>query len=374
MKLNNRSSFSLQFILVSALLAGCGNTANLPASNNNSDNAAITESTTVGEEVLAEVPSPAPSPTYPFMEMKSDDSETPEAQSLGTVGEDWSFESAADRQVIFDGNPIERSIRFFGAEGINEYGYFLLVNGFIQPYQVIETNQRIDPPPLNQELTMARLNVPDGDEVEMTVSFTPSTGQIGDKLCLASFIVNYPDFIPESEVENSPPSLSRYVKLLGGYSRPLAIVMEENSDNSLSSLNVGPDVSQDERSQMEKDTDAPQFYLYSQDDPSKTKWPQLLNTDNGKLNLTFSVIGGQEQDYRVTVFVNAQPVEIEGYGSFLIHTQLDKMVSHSFTLDFSGYDQPSTVFAILVSVTDRCVLEGQNFYLIQSQPPITVMN
>lgn len=373
MKFNKSLSFFLQLILVSALLAGCGNLANTPIANNNVETAAITETTTADEGDMVEVPTFAPSPTYPFTEMNSDEIETTEVASLGTVGEDWSFDSV-DQQVIFDGNPIEGRIRFFGAEGINEYGYYLMVNGFIQPYQVIETNQLNDPPPLNQELTMTRLIVPDGEEVEMTVSFMPSTGQIGDVLCLGDFIVNYPDFIPEIDVLDL--SLERYVKMLAGYGRPLEIVMAENSENSLSSLKVELEVSQGNRSQMEEIEDNPEFYLYSKDDPSKTKWPEQLNTDNGKLNLTFSVAGGQERDYRVTVFVNGRPVEIDGYDSFLISTQLDKTVSHSFTLDFSGNHRPSTVFAILVSVSDQCGIgtQGEYYHLIQSQPPITVVN
>ncbi len=248
----------------------------------------------------------------------------------------------------YDGQPIEFTFEIVGLGTETELGFMFFLDGVLQPYQIVKTTQtENDPPAIEQEMTLSTHRMRANETVEFTVSFIPVTGKAGETLGLERIFLFKPSFIPESETQ----SFGIYQD--GDLQEMPPVVMKRDAPQASSSTFV--EVMTKPIPESEKQPTAnnptgrvehPNFRLTE----GKTSYPNVLHSSNGQVELTASIWGGVEADYRVTLLVNHQSVKINGQPDFMMRVPYDKVASYTFSIDTRGFARFNSLYAVILPV------------------------
>ncbi len=316
------------FVLITLILVGC-----LPA--------ATRLAPTLSENPF-EAKTTTPSSTNPL-----EQAETGNGVRLGGYGAGPISLDPLKDTLTYDGEPIQITYMLQGTGSDTEVGLMLFLDGIIQPHQVIKTSQQDGPPKIGQVILMSKHRVAANERVEFTISFTPVTGLAEEELGLNAIVLFEPSFVPKNENQ----TFGIYQD--GRFQIPIPIIMKIDAPQHIEDFTV--DVETAPIPQSEKDANQlnpsgrdsqPKFLFYS----GESLYPDTLVAQNGQIEMMTSVYGGIEADYRVTVFVNNQPVSIAGYPDFLIRTHYDQISTYRFTLDVHDYGRINSLYAIFVPV------------------------
>ena len=270
-----------------------------------------------------------------------------EGGRIGGYGKGF-LDPPKDFTFTYDGEPIQLSCYIHGSGSDTEVGLMLFLDGVPQPYQIIKTSQQEDAPETGQEVLMSKHRVSSDGRIEFTVSFTPVTGSAGDELGLVEVTLWEPSFVPKTENERFGLYQS------AGFNTPLTVLMKTDAPQQAEDYAaevVTEPIPPSEKKEINElnpsGRTSPQFNLYT----GEFNWATAaLFTKNGKIDLALSGWGGIEADYRVTVFVNHQPVSIAGHPNFLLRTHYDQISTYKFTLDVHDYDRLNTLYAVVVPI------------------------
>ncbi len=249
--------------------------------------------------------------------------------------------------LLYSGEPIHLSYFLQGTGSETEVGLMLFLDGVLQPHQIVKTNQQGDAPPPAQEMVMSKHRVSGDGRIEFTVAFTPLTGAAGDEFGLNAIFLFEPSFSPDTE------SQTFGVYHDGRFQIPLRVIM--NTSAYQQAEYYAGDVETMPIPQSEKNSDElnpsgrisqPHFLFYAGD----SYYPNKLIANNGQIELTASIYGGIEAAYRVTVFLNHQPIKIAGHPHFIITTHYDQVSTYRFTLDVHDYGRLNSLYAVMVPV------------------------
>lgn len=249
--------------------------------------------------------------------------------------------------LLYSGEPIQISYFLQGTGSETEIGLMLFLDGVLQPHQIVKTNQQGDAPPPAQEMLMSKHRVSGNGRVEFTVAFTPVTGAAGDELGLNAVFLFEPSFFPGTENQTFG------VYHDGRFQIPLSVIM--NTSAHQQAEYYAGDVETTPIPQSEKNSDElnpsgrisqPHFLFYAGD----SYYPNKLIANNGQIELTASIYGGIQAAYRVTVFINNQPIKIAGHPHFIIATHYDQVSTYRFTLDVHDYGRLNSLYAVMVPV------------------------
>ena len=247
--------------------------------------------------------------------------------------------------LTFTGEPIQVAFFLQGTGSDTEVGLILFLDGVVQPHRLIKTSQKEVSSESDQDLIMSKHRVSSDGRTELTVSFIPVTGRVGEVLGLTRLFLFEPSFAPETENQSfgiyqdgSPYLLAPVIM-----EKDAPQITEENvadvktspippSEKQANELNPSGRISQ------------PQFLFYS----GELLYPNKLVAENGQIDLTISIYGGIEADYRVTVFLNHQPINVVGHPDFIVRTYYDKISTYIFTLDVRGYSRLNSLYAVIV--------------------------
>ncbi len=249
--------------------------------------------------------------------------------------------------ITFAGEPIQVSFFLQGTGTDTEVGLILFLDGVVQPHRVIQTSQKEGSSESDQDLIMSKHRVSSDGRTEFTVSFIPATGRVGEVLGLTRLFLFEPSFAPETEnqsfgiYQDGSPYLLAPVKM----EKDAPQLAEENladvktspippSEKQANELNPSGRISQ------------PQFLFYS----GELLYPNKLVAENGQIDLTISIYGGVEADYRVTVFLNHQPINVVDHPNFIVRTYYDRISTYTFTLDVREYSRLNSLYAVIVPI------------------------
>jgi len=288
----------------------------------------------------------------PSEQTDSGGEQSSEGQRIGGYGiGPIDFDPLEDDTLTYDGEPIQLSYYLEGTGSDTEVGLMLFLDGVPQPHQVIESSQQDGRIDADQEVLLSKHRVSSDGRIEFTVSFTPVTGSAGDDLGLFGVFLWEPSFVPETEDKGFGiyQDASFYI--------PLTVIMETDApqytENYAPAIETEPIPQSAKEISQNKDLDASgrvrqaDFNLYT----GEFNWSNVnLFAENGKIDLELSGYGGTETDYRVTIFVNHEPVSIAGQQSFLMGIHNDKMSKYKFTLDIHDYDRLNTIYAMIIPV------------------------
>ena len=304
----------------------------------------------------------SPIDTNPFEETVEDEeqSQVDESVNLGGYGMGpIGFDPLQNPTFIYTGAPINLSFFYEGTGSDTEVGLMFFLDGIAQPYQIIETSHPDETSVTNQDVYLSKFQLSSDIRIEFTVSITPVTGSVGDEFGLFPVTLFEPSFMPVSEKGNFG------IYHNASFYLPIAIHMETDTLQQSEDFIVNTDLApipdyKKENASLDASgrINQPVFTFYAGDFLSWRE-PQLL-TENRKIDMHLSGFGGIEATYRVTVFVNHQPVPIEGHENFLIETHYDQVSTFTFTLDLSGYDRMNSLYAIIVPVGES--YKNQDIY------------
>ena len=282
----------------------------------------------VPEERLA---TPSPPPPDPFADADADAREL-SSKYLGSFSiKPMNYDPFAEGLLVYDGTPIELTFQLEGDVRETNVGMAFFIDGAVQPHQVIRSTQTLDGLRPADELQAVSVHrIAPEETIELTVRFTPTTGKKGETLGFARMAMFKPLYLPASEAEtfgvfqDGHPADYGAVRFEadapGTVESPAAAVQSAPIPESWKMVMEGNPTGRIQH---------PQVRLNDGSDEFTTR----LRFFGGKVPLRIQLWGGAESDYRVTVFVNHVPVEINGSESFMIRSRQDQVVSWNFELD-----------------------------------------
>lgn len=249
--------------------------------------------------------------------------------------------------LTYDGNPIQLSYFLQGTGSNTEVGLMLFLDGVPQPHRVVKNNQQDDLFIGGQKVLMTNHRVSGNGRTEFTVEFTPVTGSSGEEIGLHAIFLFEPSFVPKTE------SQTFGVYHDGRFQIPLSVIMKTDApsqaENYAVSIETTP-IPQSEKINDELNPSGrisqPHFLFYS----GESYYPNKLVAKNSQIELTTSIYGGVEADYRITIFVNHQPIMIGGHHNFLMRTHYDQISTYRFTLDLRNYNRINSLYAVIIPV------------------------
>jgi PAS domain-containing protein len=185
-------------------------------------------------------------------------------------------------------------------------------------------------------------------------------GKAGDKVGIYICGIIYPGFQPESEEE---PSYQYYGKLLQTVPQQVRFEADAKAGEQEALFTVdGQAIPEEIENTYEAifgvslaDAVSGQGYveLYKEDSEEA-----YITGEPGELTLHFQMYGGEAGTYRTTVFVNHEPVMVDGKD--YIETQLEEntMSQCDVTLDVSGLSERNTIYAVTVPADENYLEYG----------------
>ncbi len=214
----------------------------------------------------------------------------------------------------------------------------------LQPYQIVKTTQTENAPATGQEMTMSTHQLSTGKWINLTIAFTPMTGKAGQTLGLSRLVIFKPSFMPQDETQ----SFGIYQD---GHPVPLPpVIMKQDAPEQGEHTVVEVMTEPIPESSKHLDADNPTgriAHLNFLFNDGKTNYINILKATGGQTELTTSIWGGVDADYRVTVFVNHQPVKVNGQTDFVMKTYFDKISSFTFTLDTHEFGHLNSLYAVI---------------------------
>lgn len=269
------------------------------------------------------------------------------AMEIGGFSYGWPDE----RDVFpYSGEPLEIPFHLTGSmDSTQEVGLLLLVDGIAQPYSaVFPDGTKLD------EAYMQTFKLEKDVENRFNMVFQPVTGKTGDSLSIQAITILRPSYLPAG-IEN--PNYGFYHA--SNLTIPLRIAYEADAlaenKRSGSDQYVITDIPKsvaDTNEYFGMDAGAGDVLdtvnglsIVSADG----KDSPFLSSENGFVTFKVRLYGGPEADNNITVFVNHQPVQINGADYLAVRTVKGKMVEATVTLDVSSFGKLNTLYAIASS-------------------------
>jgi hypothetical protein len=264
------------------------------------------------------------------------------SQSMVGAPEDYTF--------TYEGEPIQLSYYLEGTGFDTEIGAMFFLDGVLQPHTIVTTTEENPEQEAGQEVLMSKHRVSKDGRIDFTFSINPVTGKAGDELGLLSAFMWEPSFMPDDEKGNFG------IKGDASFYIPLTVIMKTGAPQQAESYAaeiVTEPIPQSEKEHRQSDMnssgriDQTSFNLYT----GEYNWSTNgISATNGKIDLELCGYGGMETDYRVTIFLNHEPVTIAGRQDFLMGLHYDQMSKYKFTLDIRDYQRVNTLYAMIVPV------------------------
>ncbi len=266
------------------------------------------------------------------------------AMEIGSFSYGWPDE----RDVFtYSGEPLVIPFKLTGTtEGSpQEVGLLLFVDGIAQPYSAVLS----DGTELADAYMQTFMLEQDVENI-FDLVFQPVTGRAGDNLSIQAVTILRPSYLPEG-AEN--PNYGLYHS--ANMTIPLQIAFEKDAPaegqntaaNSYEIVDIPKSITDsDEYFGLENSKDT---NIYLSVIPAEDENSSVIYSRDGSVTFKVRLYGGPEADHNITVFVNHQPVQVDGAASLLVRTQKDKMVEATITLDASAFGVNNTIYAIASS-------------------------
>lgn len=265
------------------------------------------------------------------------------AMEVGSFSYGWPDE----RDVFsYSGEPLEIPFMLRGTlENPQEVGLLLFVNGIAQPYSAVLAD--------GTELAdayMQTFNLEQDVESIFNLVFQPVTGKAGDNLSIQAVTILKPSYLPEG-AEN--PNYGFYhsanitIPLQIAFEKDAPVEGQKTAANSYEIVDIPKSITDsDEYFGLEnsRDTNTALSIIPVEDENGS-----VIYSKNGAATFKVCLYGGPEADHNITVFVNHQPVQVDGADYLAVRTQKDKMVEATITLDASVFGEINTIYAIASS-------------------------
>ena len=252
----------------------------------------------------------------------------------------------ADKEIYeYNGNDVKIPFYLENQGEKNEenanIGVMLFVDGNVQDYHIEE----------NEEAkVMEKIVLKPKERKEFELIFKPVSGKKGEKVGVIPVTIWNPDSLPEEK----NPIWGNNQQL--GANIPLEIYMKKDGINKLQSTSKNVEVTDIPEDILEEYKETYVNDVYDSLDASVNfimesgvKDKQLLYAKRGKVPVKLKIYGGKNVNEKITVFVNNNPVKIDGKDYIKVNTQKGKMITIKTNLDLKGYDRLNSIYAIVMT-------------------------
>lgn len=271
--------------------------------------------------------------------------DNPSDNEMGAA--EFGLQDPMDTVYTYQGEPLEIPFSITGASsGITtEIGVLLFVDGVAQPYSAVYEDGTV-----LEENYMQVFNLDYEQKENFNMVFQPVTGTSGETVPVMAVTILEPSFVAEG------PDNPRY----GFHHQESATTSRQISfaaDAPEQTLAV-PDIDYKvlDLSQDILDT----LTAWGATDSLDTTATLSLGVEDGNYiqadgktaTITVQLYGGPEADFNITLFINHQPIQLNGADYFSVRTVKNKMVEAAFQIDTSELGTLNTVYAIAVTPED----------------------
>lgn len=265
------------------------------------------------------------------------------AMEVGSFSYGWPDE----RDVFpYSGKPLEIPFKLTGTmESPQEVGLLLYVDGIVQPYSAVLSD--------GTELTdayMQTFKLEQDVENIFNLVFQPVTGKAGENLSIQAVTILRPSYLPEG-AEN--PNYGFYhsanitIPLQIAFDKDAPAEEQKASSNSYEVVDIPKSITDsDEYFGLENSRDTNTVLSVI---PAEDENGSVIYSKDDTVTFKVRLYGGPEANQNITVFVNHQPVQIDGADYLAVRTQKGKMVEATITLDASVFGESNTIYAIASS-------------------------
>lgn len=292
-------------------------------------------------EKITDEPATFTSESGDLSDLFEDDSS---AMEVGSFSYGWPDE----RDVFpYSGKALDIPFKLMGTkEGApQEVGLLLFVDGIAQPYSVA-----FDDGTELADAYMQTFQLEQDVENIFHLIFQPVTGKAGDTLSVQAVTILTPGYLPEGE-EN--PNYGYYHS--ANITIPLQIAFEKDApaegqkkaSENYEIVDIPKSITDNDKFfgiESSRDANTNLSVVSAEDENS----PVLCSKD-GTVTFKVRLYGGPEANQNITVYVNHEPVQVDGADYFAVRTQKDKMVEATVTLSASAFGENNTIYAIAAS-------------------------
>lgn len=271
-----------------------------------------------------------------------------------TVKDELSFGFVKDSTnmsvFVYNGEAIEVPFQLntIKATG-HDFGFLIFIGGIPQNYSI-----QYEDGTVTEESMMQRLTLSEEGTQTFTFLIHPNVGKAGDKLGIEVCGIIYPAFQPTNIDE---PSYQYYGSL--SHVTPQQVKFEVDAPNGNLQYQTtanGLELSEEiinaiqmiSPNSVEEILDGMTYVNLYQNSTSE----QTIIAENGIITLHLQLYGGLDGIYNTTIFINHQPVTIDGANYIRSEMQANKMCECEVTLDISDYDYLNTIYAIAAPADD----------------------
>ncbi|MFD2117268.1 hypothetical protein ACFSTH_13085 [Paenibacillus yanchengensis] len=310
------------------LLAGCSKTSESVNNGNNASNGTNNQLVTQ-------------SPLDIF-----DNQTSNSTRSMGSFSFGFQHADNGERALFdFTGEPI--SLPFYATgqdEDVHsEFGLILLVDGQIQPYTIKKGNEII-----SEEQVMNQFTLAHEETVEFDAVFTPQSGRKGERVGVAFVTILQPDYQPEN-IKNSNFGMYHHLSSTtyqeiemkdNGTGQKKAYKETTMEDIPQGILDLGENVIIDGvANYLDAGAVIKLIGTGEEQDP--------IVAVNGKTTFKFQIYGGVEATYNTTIFINHQPVKVNGnYDYITTKTAKGKLTTVAVEIDTTELEEINTIYAV----------------------------
>ncbi len=284
----------------------------------------------------------------------------------------WDDDDPLDTRIRYVGEPVELAYELVAPDGDANAAYILFADGIVQPYRLADPADEAEG--IDAPVHFFRLKK--NETREITILFDPVVGKKGDTVGLYFAVVIGPLYVPP---DKEHPGYGHFSEL--ATSNPTRLIMEadsrgESAEDALAAAYRIPAVTQP----IPENQWRPGGTIYERPEEILRMWtnylrpigePQVpiayIEAENGTVQFQLLRTGGTSFSYRTTVFVNHEPIAVDGHPDFVFDAEYGMETSVPITLDVSSYPRRNTLYTVTVPVGDLTRIRMGEASFMQSE-------
>lgn len=275
-----------------------------------------------------------------------------QAYSLGRYS--FGFVDISDSTLQYEYTGEEVHIKYYvqGAEEDqnkeSKLGLLWFTDGIPQPYSIEYENGTEE-----DEAYMHKFVLKGQEKKEFEVVFKPVAGKKGSSVGIIPATILQPDYQPDSE---DNPNYGNYHNLSFNIPAELKIASDvketKSADKSVKVEKLSDEILKEYKNtygtEYTSDDTDPVFELKSDTGENAS----VIHAQNGKFTLRVQIYGGEEVTNRLTIFVNHEPVKINGKDYSEFKTEKGKVCCIDLTVDAGDLEELNTVYGVIMTAGD----------------------
>jgi len=262
-----------------------------------------------------------------------------------------------DELIQFEYNGEEIRIPYhvegWGEDIVSELGLFFFVDGLPQAMRL----ETLEGELLRENAYMHNFALAFQERAEFYVVFTPISGEIDERVGLIAGAILMPEFMPDSidnpifgifhsltatipaEILISSETAGNFIEYSDAYLELVPLELLTNEE-------VGSYVDEAFESQL---THLPNIGLLPSEGELQLDYEGVIFADDGQVTIRLFVYGGQEVTNRITLFINHQPVQVNGVDFIEVEMEVGQMAVIDLILDVDELSHFSSLYAIMMT-------------------------